>query len=88
MGVLPLQFDDGRDAAEHGIDGTEVFGIAGIAEGLTPGKVLTLIARKKDGKLVAVPARVRIDTPNELAYYKHGGILNYVLRQQLGSGTK
>jgi aconitate hydratase len=89
MGVLPLQFADvpggsSRGAEAHGLDGTETFDVAGVAEGLKPGAGLTVVATRKDGTRVNVPVRVRIDTPNELEYYRHGGIINYVLRQQLG----
>ncbi len=76
MGVLPLQFQAGEDAASLGLTGAEVFSIAGIAEGLAPMKKLTVRAQDKSFTVTC-----RIDTPNELDYYKHGGILQYVLRQ-------
>ncbi len=78
MGVLPLQFAPGDSVAKLGLTGQESFEIEGIAEGLTAGKKLTV---KADGKSFAVQAR--IDTPDELEYFKHGGILPYVLRQLL-----
>ena len=80
MGVLPLQFEAGQDAQSLGLTGREVFDILGIADGLTPGKKLTVNASG-----VGAPKRfaavARIDTPNELDYFRHGGILPYVLRQ-------
>jgi len=81
MGVLPLQLDAGKTAADYALDGTESFDILGIAQGLTPAKQLTVTATRKDGTQVAISVRARIDTPNELEYYRHGGIINYVLRQ-------
>ena len=80
MGVLPLQFDAGQDASTLGLTGKETFEIAGVADGLTPGKRLTVKATGEQGsKEFTVTAR--IDTPNELDYYRHGGILPFVLRQ-------
>jgi aconitate hydratase len=80
MGVLPLQFEAGQDAAALGLKGTEVFSITGVAENMAPMKKLTVTAKGEGGdKTFTVTAR--IDTPNELDYYKHGGILQYVLRQ-------
>ncbi len=81
MGVLPLQFQAGEDAAALGLTGAETFSIAGIAEGLAPMKKLTVTAKADDGSTKTFTATCRIDTPNELDYYKHGGILQYVLRQ-------
>jgi aconitate hydratase len=76
MGVLPLQFQPGEDAKSLGLTGKEAFSISGIAADLTPMKKLEVTA---DGKKFTVTTR--IDTPNELDYYRHGGILQYVLRQ-------
>jgi aconitate hydratase len=81
MGVIPLQFQAGEDAASLGLKGTETYSIAGIADGLAPGKKLTVTAKGDDGSTRTFTATCRIDTPNELDYYKHGGILQYVLRQ-------
>ena len=81
MGVLPLQFQAGEDAKSLGLDGSETFSIAGIAEGLAPAKKLTVTAHGADGQVKKTfTATCRIDTPNELDYYRHGGILQYVLR--------
>ena len=80
MGVLPLQFKDGENAKSLGLDGTEVFSIEGITalnSGGVP-KELTVIAGEK-----RFSAKVRIDTPGEADYYRHGGIMQYVLRSLL-----
>jgi len=77
MGVLPLQFKDGENKDTLGLTGEEVFTITGIAEGLTPKKVLTVKAGDKSFDVI-----VRIDTPQEVEYYRHGGILQYVLRNR------
>jgi aconitate hydratase len=78
MGVLPLEFEPGQDAASLGLTGREVYEIDGVADGVSPGKKLTVRA---DGKSFSV--KLRIDTPNEVDYYRHGGILTYVLRSLL-----
>jgi aconitate hydratase len=88
MGILPLQFA-GDDSAERlGLTGREVFDIAGLAailaEGFPRGKTLSVRATRPDGTSREFPATVRIDTPQELQYYRHGGILEYVLRQLAG----
>jgi len=85
MGILPLQFLPGEGAQSLGLTGTEVFdltGLAGIlAEGFPRGKDLTVRATRADGSKLEFRATVRIDTPQELLYYRHGGILEFVLRQ-------
>ena len=81
MGVLPLEFAGGASYADHGIDGSESFDIAGIGAELVPGAMVTVNATKADGSVTSFEAKVRIDTPDELDYYRNGGILNYVLRQ-------
>ncbi len=86
MGVLPLEFVDGANAESLGLDGTERFHIAGIAENLQPGKRVSVAAQAPDGRRVEFEAKCRIDAPIEVEYYRHGGILNYVLRQFLQSG--
>jgi aconitate hydratase len=78
MGILPLQFTPGQNAAALGLTGHERFDIAGLA---AMPKELTVSATADDGKVTTFQALVRIDTPQELLYYKHGGILEYVLRQ-------
>ena len=79
MGVLPLQFEEGQDAISLGLDGSETYSIAGISSGLSPGARLKVIASKEGGGRTFTVV-CRIDTPNELDYYRHGGILQYVLR--------
>lgn len=80
MGVLPLQFLDGENVSSLGLDGSEVFSITGVEElnsAITP-KEVTVTAGDKSFK-----ARLRIDTPGEADYYRHGGIMQYVLRSLL-----
>ena len=86
MGVLPLQFRDGESAAGLGLTGREAFDVEGIADGLAPRGEVRVRAAAPDGAVREFTARVRIDTPDELAYYRHGGILKYVLRQLAGNG--
>ncbi len=87
MGVLPLQFRPGEGWRSLGLDGTEVFDIIGISEGLRPRKELTVRARKADGSTVEFKVIARLDTPIEVEYYRHGGILQYVLRKLLSQRT-
>jgi aconitate hydratase len=82
MGVLPLQFEMGQSAQSLGLAGDELYTIEGIREGLQPRKILTVSAQGKAGAR-RFKATALIDTPEELAYYEHGGILLYVLRQLL-----
>jgi aconitate hydratase len=79
MGVLPLQFKEGQNAHSLGLSGKETFEIAGLNRGAA--KFVKVIAKADDGKTTEFDARLRIDTPKELDYYQHGGILQYVLRQ-------
>jgi len=83
MGVMPLQYKDGENAASLGLDGTETFTISGIAEGLTPQKEVTVKAVKDNGDEVNFKAVARLDSEIEIDYYQHGGILQYVLRDFL-----
>jgi aconitate hydratase len=80
MGVLPLEFRPGETAQGLGLTGEEKFDIAGLA-GLAPRKEIPVRAVSEAGKVVEFQAVVRIDTPQELEYFVHGGILPYVLRQ-------
>uniref|UniRef100_UPI0026163BE1 aconitate hydratase AcnA n=1 Tax=Propioniciclava sp. TaxID=2038686 RepID=UPI0026163BE1 len=85
MGVLPLQYAEGETAESLGLDGSETFAISGVTElnaGTTP-KTVRVVATKADGSEVAFEAVVRIDTPGEADYYRHGGIMQYVLRSLL-----
>jgi aconitate hydratase len=81
MGVLPLQFKDGTTAQTLKLDGTETYDVIGLNPALKPQQDLTLRITRKDGTIEALPVRCRIDTPIEIDYYQHGGILPYVLRQ-------
>ncbi len=81
MGVLPLQFAAGEAPATLGLTGREVFAIEGAGEALTPRGAVTVKATASDGSVKRFTARVRIDTPEELVAYRHGGILPYVARQ-------
>jgi aconitate hydratase len=81
MGILPLQHLPGETRESLGLTGKESFSISGIADDLKPGKRMKVTATAEDGKVTSFEAICRIDTPVELDYYKHGGILQYVLRQ-------
>lgn len=81
MGVLPLEFSPGDSRESLGLTGEETFSILGVADGLAPRKRVKVVARGKDGAEKTFEAVTRIDTLVELDYYKHGGILQYVLRQ-------
>ena len=81
MGVLPLQFMEGTSAQSLGLDGSETFSLTGLSESIQPGQTLTLEIKKADGKTQTVPVKLRIDTPIEVDYYRHGGILPFVLRE-------
>ncbi|MFQ5644992.1 MAG: aconitate hydratase AcnA [Thiogranum sp.] len=79
MGILPLQYLDGDTAGSLGLNGTESYSIDGLGDGSA--KQVTVRALSADGRETRFQARVRIDTPQEIEYYRHGGILHYVLRQ-------
>jgi len=83
MGVLPLEFIEGQNAEQLGLTGRERITVTGITDGLVPGKRLDVIATSPDGEEQRFPVRCRIDTPVEVEYYRHGGILCYVLRRML-----
>jgi len=83
MGVLPLEFLSGENQETLGLTGEETFEIKEIANDLRPGKELPVTVKAPDGREVLFKVKVRIDTPLELEYYQHGGILKYVLRQLL-----
>jgi aconitate hydratase len=85
MGVLPLQYPAGQSAESLGLNGTETFsfeGIEALNEGVTP-KTVKVTATATNGSVTSFDAVVRIDTPGEADYYRHGGILQYVLRSLL-----
>ena len=83
MGVLPLQFPDGTNAQSLGLDGSEIFSIIGLPNAIKPGQTVRLEIEGKDREKRSVPVKLRIDTPIEIDYYRHGGILPFVLRQLL-----
>ena len=83
MGVLPLEFANGETRQSLGLTGFESYDIKGMTDALTPRETLTIVATAADGSSKQFSARCRIDTPEELQYYKHGGILPYVLRSLL-----
>ena len=80
MGVLPLQFHEGKSVESHGLDGTETYAIRGIANDLAPGSEVTVTASRTDGTAVEFTVLARVDTATEVDYYRNGGILQYVLR--------
>ena len=82
MGILPLEFEAGQSRAALGLSGEELYSISGITERIIPrSKVQVRATDESSGKTVTFDAIVRIDTPDEAEYYRHGGILQYVLRQ-------
>ena len=83
MGVLPLQFLDGVTAQSLGLDGSQTFSIDGLSDAIQPGQRLTMEIESRKGEKRYVPVKLRIDTPIEVDYYRHGGILPFVLRQLL-----
>ena len=87
MGVLPLQYKSGDSAESLGLTGEETYDIGGIADGLSVGKELRVTATADDGTVKTFSVIARIDVPVELDYYRHGGVLQYVLRQLMGVGS-
>jgi aconitate hydratase len=87
MGIAPLEFVDGQSVKSLGLTGHEVIDVVGLAEGVgnnfKNGRDVTVRAHRDDGTTLELKARVRLDTPQEMEYYRHGGILHYVLRQLL-----
>ena len=83
MGVLPLQFLEGTNAQSLGLDGSETYSITGLSDSIQPGQKLSLEIRRANGETQTVPVKLRIDTPIEIDYYRHGGILQFVLRELL-----
>ncbi|MFY9572476.1 MAG: aconitate hydratase [Blastocatellia bacterium] len=81
MGVLPCQFNDGTNAQSLKLNGSETFELTGFETGITPRQDLTLTIHRANGESELVPVTLRIDTPIEVDYYRHGGILPFVLRQ-------
>jgi aconitate hydratase len=87
MGVLPLQFLDGVNAQTLNLDGSETYSVLGLGDSIRPRQQVTLQITRKDGKSEQVPLILRIDTPIEVDYYRHGGILPFVLRDILQSAV-
>jgi aconitate hydratase len=85
MGVAPLQFMPGQNATTLGLSGREVFDVAGLSR--ADATEVTVTATPPEGKPLTFKARLRIDTPKEREYYRHGGILQYVLRQLAAPGS-
>jgi aconitate hydratase len=83
MGVLPLQFLDGVNAQTLNLDGSETYSVLGLGDSILPRQQVTLEITRKDGKIDEIPLILRIDTPIEVDYYRHGGILPFVLRELL-----
>ena len=83
MGVLPLQFKDGLDRKQLGLDGTQLFDLSGIEDGITPQMDVACKITYTDGAVREIPLLCRIDTLDEVEYYRHGGILQYVLRNMM-----
>jgi aconitate hydratase len=88
MGVLPLQFCEGENAASLGLTGRETFAVQGIRASMNGrGRTATVHAKADDGKETKFTVGVRVDTPQEVEYYRYGGILPYVLRQLAGEAA-
>ena len=83
MGVLPLEFLPGENRESHGLTGTESIDISGLTEGLSPRKRVTVRVTGAGGAPKSLTALARIDTPEEVEYYRNGGILPFVLRKML-----
>ena len=85
MGILPLEFEAGKNANSLGLTGEETYDILGLVarlvSGFATGRTVAVRAADANGKTKTFEARIRIDTPQEILYYKQGGILQYVLRQ-------
>ena len=85
MGVLPLQFTGGANRQQLKLDGSETLSVAGIAGDITPRATLTLTVTRADGAATTLPLLCRLDTPGEVEYYRHGGVLPFVYRQLLAT---
>ena len=81
MGVLPLQFAEGTNAQTLKLNGSETYAITGLSDAIEPGQMVTLEITRKDSIPEKVSVKLRIDTPIEIDYYRHGGILPFVLRE-------
>ena len=86
MGVLPCQFREGMSAVTLRLEGNETFDLMGLEGEVQPRQDVSLVIHRKDGRSEQVPVILRIDTPIEIEYYQHGGILPYVLRRLIAKG--
>jgi len=80
MGVMPLEFTAGQSAKSLGLTGRETLDVEGLSSGLKPGKRVKVRATSPEGKVTEFDAVARVDTPDDVEYYRHGGLLPYVLR--------
>ncbi len=87
MGVLPLQFKGGDSVQSLGLTGEETIDVLGVEKGIRPQMDVTLVIHRKDGSMKEIPVLLRIDTPIEVDYYLHGGILPFVLRELVGKAA-
>jgi aconitate hydratase len=87
MGVLPCQFKNGESAESLGLKGDETFDITGLENGIKPQMDVMLTITARDGTKTSTHVLLRIDTPIEVDYYLHGGILPYVLRELIGKAA-
>ena len=87
MGVAPIQYTPGQNAASLGLTGREQYTIDGLGDDVEPGSTLTVTAVSDDGRHTEFAATLRIDTAIEAEYYRHGGLLPYVLRQMIAEAT-
>ncbi|OHE77451.1 MAG: hypothetical protein A3F67_02380 [Verrucomicrobia bacterium RIFCSPHIGHO2_12_FULL_41_10] len=85
MGILPLQFFEGTTSQSLGLDGSETYAVVGLSDALQPRQELKLRITRKNGQSEEIPVKVRIDTPIEIDYYRHGGILPFILRQLMST---
>jgi aconitate hydratase len=84
MGVLPLEFDQGETASSLGLDGTESYSVP-VDDSVVAGARIDVTARRSDGTVITFKTVCRLDTPVEVEYYRHGGILHFVLREFLST---
>jgi aconitate hydratase len=87
MGVMPLLFEDGVTRKTLGLDGSEAIDLHDLAKGISPRMAVRCTITRPDGSSQAITLTAAIDTLDEVDYYRHGGILHYVLRQRLASET-
>ena len=86
MGILPVEIS-GKVLNENSLDGSEVFSILGLDDNLQPNQAITVKAKRANGEEVEIAAKILLQTPIEIEYYRHGGILQYTLRQLIKENT-